>query len=82
MLCFPIGRVSLDKVLAFFSGSSDVPPLGFPYDPVISFNDTSDYPTSSTCALELTLPTTHSKYKDFKEALDTAFVMHGGFGNF
>ena len=66
--------------MVFFSGSSEVPPMGFPHDPAINFSNTSKYPTSSTCALELTLPTMHEIYKDFKESLDTAFIMHGGFG--
>ena len=66
--------------MTFFPGSSEVPPAGFPHDPLINFNDSSPYPTSSTCALELTLPTSHTDYESFKHALDTAFTMHGGFG--
>ena len=66
--------------MIFFSGSSDVPPMGFPHDPAINFNECGHFPTSSTCALELTLPTSHKSYDTFKAALDTAFTMHGGFG--
>ena len=67
-------------VLVFFSGANDIPPMGYPYDPVINFNPISPYPTSSTCALQLTLPTCYLDYVPFKCALDTAFAMNGGFG--
>ena len=49
-----IGTVSLEMVLVFFSGANDIPPMGYPYDPVINFNPISPYPTSSTCALQVT----------------------------
>ena len=64
----------------FFSGATGVPPAGYDMDPAIFFSDDNLYPTASTCALQLTLPTRYSDYKPFKEALDTAFLMHGGFG--
>ena len=38
----------------FFSGATDVPPAGYEVDPTINFNDNNVYPTSSTCALQLT----------------------------
>lgn len=72
--------VSLRMVMTFFSGAEVMPPMGYPHDPEINFNDNSPYPTSSTCALQLTLPTCYSEYSKFKHALDTAFTMHGGFG--
>ena len=66
--------------MKFFSGAEVVPPMGYPHDPEINFNPESPYPTSSTCALQLTLPTCYSEYGPFRRALDTAFTMHGGFG--
>lgn len=66
--------------MTFFSGADDVPPMGYVRAPEINFNPNSRYPTSSTCALQLTLPTCYSEYGPFKHALDTAFTMHGGFG--
>ena len=66
-------------ILVFFTGADSIPPSG--YDSVImSFNKESQYPTASTCGLELTLPTKHNDYNDFKKCLDVAFSMHGGFG--
>lgn len=74
------GDVSLGMILSFFSGADDIPPMGYAHAPAINFNHSSLYPTSSTCALQLTLPTCYSEYGLFKHALDTAFTMHGGFG--
>ena len=64
----------------FFSGATDVPPAGYEVDPTINFNGNNVYPTSSTCALQLTLPTLYLNFESFKSALDTAFLMHRGFG--
>ena len=74
------GAVSLKMVMGFFSGADDIPPMGYPHEPLINFNPDSPFPTASTCALQLTLPTYYSEYGPFKSALDTAFTMHGGFG--
>ncbi len=73
-------KISLKIILAFFSGADTVPPLGFGKEATLSFNPTNPYPTASTCALELTLPTKYTKYEEFKRQLDVAFSMHGGFG--
>lgn len=67
-------------MMSFFSGADYVPPMGYAHDPLMSFNPDSPYPSSSTCALQFTLPTCHSDYVDFKRALTVAFRMHGGFG--
>ena len=67
-------------VLSFFSAADDIPPLGYGVDPTLYFNDESVYPMASTCALQLTLPSRYSDYDSFKQALDIAFRMHGGFG--
>ncbi len=76
-----MNSVSLSTVLNFFSGADDIPPGGFPLPPAINFNSRNIYPTASTCAVELTLPTQyHDDYDLFKEKLDTAFTCHGGFG--
>ena len=76
---FHAGRVTIPLILAFFTGAEQIPPLGFPYDPVLTFAD-NPYPTASTCAIQLTLPTKYSQYSPFKSALDLAFTSHGGFG--
>ena len=72
------GHVSLRMVMTIFSGAEVVPPMGYPHDPELNFNPESPYPTSSTCALQLTLPTCYSEYGPFRRALDTAFTMHEG----
>ena len=66
--------------MSFFTGAEEIPPMGYDRTPEINFNSSSPYPTSSTCALQLTLPTRYSEYGPFKRALDAAFIMHGGFG--
>ena len=60
----------------FFSGAFGVPPAGYDVDPPIYFSDKNLYPTASTCALQLH----YSDDSSFKNALDTGFLMHGGFG--
>ena len=76
-----IGSVSLETVMNFFSGAyDDVPRAGYGVDPAIYFSNENIYPTSSTCALQLTLSTRYSDFYLFKKALDTGFLMHGGFG--
>lgn len=71
--------ITLPMVLSFSTGAEEVPPLGFPHDPVLGFSD-SLYPTAATCAIQLTLPTRYTDYSAFKAALDLAFLSHGGFG--
>ena len=66
--------------MSFFSGADDIPPMGYVREPELNFNPTSLYPTASTCALQLTLPTCHDEYYHFKSAPDVAFKLHGGFG--
>ena len=59
--------VSLQDVLSFFSGAAKIPPLGFHPLPSLSFRHDAVYPTASTCALRLTLPTCYSDdYESFK----------------
>ncbi len=72
-------KVFLDMIVSFFTSAERVPPLGYS-SVVLSFNHKNPYPTSSTCAVELTLPTIHQDFDTFKRHLDVAFTMHGGFG--
>lgn len=72
-------KVTLEDVLVFFTGADCIPPLG--YSPAtLYFDHTVIYPVASTCAVTLTLPTMCAEYPKFKKNLDTAFLMHGGFG--
>lgn len=75
-----LGHITLGTILAFFTGAEEIPPTGFPHSPVLSFNPVNPYPTASTCAAELTLPTMYTEPSEFKRSLDVAFTCHGGFG--
>ena len=77
-----IQHISLQSALSFFTGVDEVPPEGFPHDPVLNFAEDckQEMPTASTCAIQLTLPTCHSDYSSFQRSLNVAFVYHGGFG--
>ena len=66
--------VSLEDFLIFCTGYDVVPPHGFPVQPKIAFDhDKSGYEEgwlwTSTCTLELTLPTSHATYGGFKETI-------------
>ena len=77
----PDGRnVTLKDVLVFFSGADAIPPLGFPREPSLVFiHNSLPLPTASTCALELRIPTVHTEYSTFKDAMITGVMGHGGF---
>ena len=78
---YPVSVVTLSKVLNFFSGADEIPENGFQNEPVLSFNSDDVFPTASTCAIELTLPTMYSNnYCMFKKMMNLALTCHGGFG--
>ena len=71
------------KILAFATGASNVPPMGFPVSPNISFiggDDPRQLPTASTCSLTLKLPLTLTEYDNFKEHMTMAVLNTVGFG--
>lgn len=75
--------VTLGRILNFFTGAEEIPPEGFNHPPVLTFNPDEVFPTSSTCAVELVLPTYtqySEDYERFKQMLDMGFICHGGFG--
>lgn len=49
--------VILQEVLSFFTGSIRIPIGGFDCDAILCFSPQAYYPSASTCALQLTLPT-------------------------
>ena len=73
------GPLSLKTVLVFFTGADSIPPLGYS-SATLNFNPTNQYPTASTCAIALSLPTKYTEYRQFKRQLNVALTMHGGFG--
>lgn len=76
---FLAATVTLPKILSFFTGADEIPPLGFPHDPSLHFSDKNIFPTASTCAIQLTIPAQYSSYKEFRNAMAYAFLNHGGF---
>lgn len=75
-------EVSLSTVLTFFTGAEVPPPTGF-QPATLKFNHSADleFPTASTCALELTLPTKHHNNPAlFSMKMLYALNNHGGFG--
>ena len=79
-VCVGGGGASLNDVLAFFSGASAIPPLGFDANPSLHFDEDALYPTASTCVLRLTLPSHFNSYSEFKDKMTVALLTHGGFG--
>ena len=65
--------VTLEDVLACFTGSGTVPPMAAS----LHFKEQNPYPTASTCSLSLTLPTKYSTYSDFKNNFLFAIQNHG-----
>lgn len=50
--------------------------------PKISFlAENAIFPTVSTCAIELKLPTSHVSYEEFKDKMDFAILNLNGFGS-
>ena len=74
-------EVSLEDVLSYFSGASQIPPLGFDMTLSLTFSN-AVYPTASTCSLSLTLPAQYEDYWEFKEKMTQALSCHGGFRHF
>ena len=73
--------LELRGVLSFLTGAERLPPLGLPYSPSKYFSETNEYPTASTCAIHMCLPTVHwNDYSTFKKILTLSFKHHGGFG--
>ena len=84
--CVCPAEITLEVVLTFFTAATEIPTNGYPnhVTPTLKFDHAMPFPTASTCAIELTLPTMYadkvSSYPPFKEAMDTALLCHGGFG--
>lgn len=70
IILFVTLSVTLSTVLSFVTGAEEIPPLGFPHDATLH-----PYPTASTCAIQLTVPSKYTTYEDFRKNMN-----HGGFG--
>jgi hypothetical protein len=69
--------VTLPNILSFFTGADEVPPLGFPHQPTLSFSSSNPYPTASTCAIQLYQPNT--SLIQLSGRLLHMLLNHGGF---
>ena len=73
--------LELHDVLSFLTGADQLPPLGLPYSPSMYFSETNQFPTASTCAIHMCLPTMYwNDYSKFRKILSLSFKHHGGFG--
>ena len=74
--------LSLEDILAFATGATSFPVLGFEQQGTITFlHDGGMLPTASTCALQLCLPV-HRDNEVFKAKMTFGiFNAHGFFGN-
>ena len=70
--------VSLKTVPIIFTGTDCIPPLAYA-SATLTFNPTNPYRTASTCEIQLILPTKYDTFEEFKEHMNTALRMHGGF---
>uniref|UniRef100_A0A8C9XP20 HECT domain-containing protein n=1 Tax=Sander lucioperca TaxID=283035 RepID=A0A8C9XP20_SANLU len=80
------GPSKLEKILAFTTGASVVPPIGFSPTPSVQFIhkgddgfSTSMFPLANTCVNCINLPL-HVSYQLFKEKFDFALGNTYGFG--
>ncbi|CAL8301751.1 unnamed protein product [Gadus morhua 'NCC'] len=79
------GPAKLKGILAFATGATAIPPIGFNPTPSIDFlhenghQDTSSLPIANTCINCLNLPL-HTSYAVFKDKMDFALGNTHGFG--
>lgn len=76
-------EVSLNDVLAFWTGMSEVPTLGFDHKLRITFNETSQYllPVAHTCTLVFRLWRGHSDPDQFRSDMTKAITWTGRGGS-
>lgn len=76
-------NINLEDVLAFVTGATTIPPMGFDHQPRIWFKTREesgfDFPSASTCANCLYLPIVHETYPQFKQKVLFGFVGTVGF---
>ena len=71
--------VKANDILAFVTGVTTIPPLGFASKPKLFFTN-SVLATASTCDVTMHLPRCHRTYQDFKEYMTEAIISAGGYG--
>lgn len=76
---FAANEKLLENCLQFITGSTHVPPMGFPVKISLIFTEEKRLPFARTCTLELQLSTVYDNYEDFEKDFKTAVYEHGGF---
>ena len=73
--------ITLGDILAFTTGASTVPPMGFSPKPSIEFHENSNFPEANTCGNILRLSLMNHSYEQFKYNLCFGITNAIGFGN-
>ncbi|XP_069105066.1 uncharacterized protein [Argopecten irradians] len=72
-------EVSLNDVLSFWTGATDLPPLGFTKSLEVAFGSTKQLPSAHTCAMVLTIWRGFGEPEEFEQAITKAIQWSGGF---
>uniref|UniRef100_A0A1X7V4T8 HECT domain-containing protein n=1 Tax=Amphimedon queenslandica TaxID=400682 RepID=A0A1X7V4T8_AMPQE len=75
-----ISGCDLSNVLLFLNEMSRIPLLGFEKSITILFLKYGNFPTVSTCGIEIRLPTIHDTYEKCKDVMIHAIKGNNGFG--
>ena len=72
--------VTLHNVMAFATGSEEIPILGFDRPPALKFSRGSILPTASTCGPTLYLPSQLTSAEEFSKNMCLGITCSFGFG--
>ena len=74
--------VTPKKILAFVTGATQIPPMGFPLRPSIDIitDKSRSFPTASTCSLILNLPLALTNYQEFSDKMNMSILSTVRFG--
>lgn len=77
------GEITPTCILAFITGATSIPPMGFDCDLTNRFisDKSKTLPVASTCLLVLWLPTALVDYELFKERMNFALLNTVAFGH-
>ena len=73
--------VSLEELLIFITGCKTIPPLGLPKKIMVKFyKEMGRLPSTSTCALEIYIPSGIDDFHEFERQMHRALKESHGFG--
>lgn len=73
-------KIRFEDIIAFATGATSEPPIGFENEPTISFQTKSPYPRANTCANVIYLPCVEMSYANFKHYMTYGVLNTAGFG--